>query len=176
MGEVPLKPRTRRGRRNLAGSLRGGLHTVTIEMRKPSRYVPLMIAVGIGAFVSFGWPLVAKTQDPHLHLDTATLGQLVAVHRGSADRSGLDEFTRVKALVRFEALPASDEGRPQGSLVVLREVRVVSDQVIAAVLDQGDVYKTTIGGVGVQVRSDRGALQILIGAAAWPVIQLPGAK
>ena len=127
MGNPPLKPRTRRGRRNLAGTLRTGLHTVTIELRKPSRYVPVMIAIGVGAFMAFGWPLVAQSEGPHIVLDEESLAQLVAVHRGSAERSELDTFNQVRALVRFEALPPKEPGSTQGSLVVLRPGRVVCD-------------------------------------------------
>jgi len=174
MGEIPSKPRTRQGQRNLAGSLRTGLHTVTIQMRRPSRYVPLMIAMGIGAFASFGWPLVHRdADDPHVRLDDVSLGQLVEVHRGNADRSDLDPFTQVKALIHFEALPADAEGEVQGSFVVLRESRVRSVETILAALDDGGTYKTTVGGVSVQVRRYRGALHVLIAARLWPNIQFP---
>ena len=148
MGEIPSKPRTRKGRRNLAGSLSTGLHTVTIQLRKPSRYVPLMIAVGIGAFLSFGWPLIARTQGPHVRLNDAALSKLVAVHRGSADRASLDDFTEVTALILFDALPTTDQSKTQASFVVLRESRVKIARAILAALDDGGTYTTTVGAVG----------------------------
>ena len=142
-------------------------------MRKPSRYVPLMVVVGVGAFMSFGWPLVAGKPDPRVHLDAASLAKLVAVHRGSADQSELNEFTKVKALIHFEALPATDESGAQGSFAVLREARVTPDATLLAALADDGSYATNVGGVSVKVRRFKGALHVLIGAEAWPTIKFP---
>lgn len=173
MDMIPPKAKTRSRRRNLAGSIRTGIHTVTIQMRKPSRYVPLMVAMGIGAFVSFGYPLVSQSEDPHVQLDDAALGQLVAVHRGLADRSKLVDFTRVKALLHFETLPAARDTGVQGSLVVLRESRVVSAEDILTAFNTGGTYVTAVDGISVQVRRHEGALHVLIDANLWPHIALP---
>ena len=173
MDMIPPRAKTRSRRRNLAGSIRTGIHTVTIQMRKPSRYVPLMVAMGIGAFMSFGYPLVSRSEAPHVELDDTALGQLVAVHRGHADRSKLVDFTRVKALLHFEALPAARDTGVQGSLVVLRESRLVSAKSILTALDAGGTYVTAVDGVSVQVRRHEGALHVLIDANIWPHITLP---
>ena len=156
-------------------SLRTGLHTVTIQMRKPSRFVPLMIAVGIGAFGAFGWPVIAWTQGPHVDLNDASLSQLVAVHRGSASQESLENFTDVKALVLFEALPTRDSKSTQGSFVVLRASRVVSSRTIAKALDVSSKYQVSLSGTDVQVRRQGEAIHVLIGSDNWPVVQLPGA-
>ena len=169
MGEIPDRPKTRRGRR-VVGTLRTGLHTVTVQMRRPSRYVPLMVAVGLGAFASFGWPIIAWTQGPHVSLDDQMLSRLVEVHRGSADTESLEAFTGVKALVLFEALPAPDKGSRQGSFAVLRASRVSLNQAIAQALDGGSEYRATIQGVVVKVRRVDEAIEVLIDAQTWPVI------
>lgn len=170
MSEIPSRPRTRRGRRHLAGSIRTGIHTVTIEMRKPSRYVPLMLVVGLGAFAAFGWPLVRGAQVPVVHLDETHLGQLVAVHRGSADRTVLDGFKAVKALMHFEAVPADDTG-VQGSFVVLRAERIALPDTLKTALAEGS-YATMVAGVSVEVRRHQANLHVLIGTRQWPQVDL----
>jgi len=132
-----------------------------------------MIAVGIGAFAAFGWPVIAWTQGPHMTLNDEALEQFVAVHRGSASEESLGDFKAVKALVLFDALPANNTTSTQGSFVVLRGSRVSSEGSIATTLEAEGEYQTKITGVAVRVRRQGDAIQLLIGATQWPVINLP---
>ncbi|MGB0591608.1 MAG: hypothetical protein ACPGU1_18185 [Myxococcota bacterium] len=172
MGDIPDRPRKRQGGRRVVGSLKTGLHSVTVQMRRPSRYVPVMIAIGVGAFAAFGWPVIAWTQGPHVTLNDQALEQLVAVHRGSAPQESLADFTHVKALVLFDALPADGTTKTQGSFVVLRGSRVSSEGAIATALEAGGEFQTTVKGIAVRVRRHEDAIQLLIGATKWPVIDL----
>jgi hypothetical protein len=132
-----------------------------------------MIAFGLGAFAAFGWPVIAWTQGPHIALSNAALERLVDVHRGSATQESLEDFTSVKALVLFEALPADGTSSAQGSFVVLRASRVASKGPIATALEVGGEFQTTIKGIAVRARRVDDAIQLLIGATQWPVIDLP---
>lgn len=170
MGEIPTRPRTRSGKRRVVGTIKTGLHTVTVQMRRPSRYVPLMVAIGLGAFASFGWPLIAWTQGPHVVLDETILEKLVEVHRGSATQDDLEALTGVKALILFEALPSQDDAGPQGSLAMLRASRVSAIRTIDAALEVKSDYLATIQGISVKVRQRDDAIQVLIGAKTWPLI------
>ena len=173
MGEIPETPRTRQRGRRVVGTLKTGLHSVTVQMRRPSRYVPLMIAFGVGAFAAFGWPVIAWTQGPHIVLNDEAMSQLVAVHRGSATQESLENFTTVKALVLFEALPTDGTSKAQGSFVVLRASRVIVEGAVERALDSGGEFQTTLTGLDVRARRQDDAIQLLIGARKWPIIDPP---
>ena len=132
-----------------------------------------MVTIGLGAFFAFGWPVIAWTQGPHIDLNDTSLQRLVDAHRGDTSNEPLSPFKEVRALVLFEALPATDKGPAQGSFVVLRESRVVPAKELEVSLGIGSVYRTTLSGLQVQVRRQGEAIQVLIGAKTWPLIASP---
>ena len=127
-----------------------------------------MIALGLGAFATFGWPLFAWTQGPQVTLNERILEALVDVHRGAAPPATLNELKDVKALVAFEALPKESPRAPQGSLAVLRASRVSLSRPLITAFDVESDYETSLKGVEIRVRNQEESIHVLIGRSEWP--------
>ncbi len=176
----PDKPRPRGGGRRLVGTIRTGLHTVTREMRRPSRYVPLMIVVGIGAFVSFGWPLVDRqasgTSSAATAVDEILLRQLVAVHRGATSRASLGALDPNTNILRFDTIPGPRQGDAPASFIVLRKALLTVEEPIAQAMAAGESYRTTLDGAPVMIRDREEVYEVLVGRDDWPHVSVDGAQ